>query len=315
MSDTATTTFLTTSDPPRPDPLAQAATPPDRLAFALGTLLDADDFFAEQTYHRGRLARALWYLHGNGTVAGLRVIWQPPPDAEHDDELHVEPGLAIDRLGRLLEVPRRACLRLTRWFDAQSDTALIESFRTDFSITPDTVVRAGDGTITSIEGGSAPVTVTGVVADVYLRFVVCERGKTPALATGPFDALDAVQPSRLRDGYALDLLPRRSALGLPDPRHPLVNETDPAVRARRLRDAALGAWREDQWTSQGLPPEAGQQAGQDPASLFLARLVIPATRTGTARPVRTAAAEVHVDNQTRAFACATDALARLVVEL
>jgi hypothetical protein len=82
-----------------------------------------------------------------------------------------------------------------------------------------------------------------------------------------------------------------------------------------LRDAALGAWREDEWTSHGLPAEAGQQAGQDPASLFLARLVIPATRTGTAPPTRTAATEVRVDNHSRAFVYGADALARLVVEL
>ena len=129
------------------------------------------------------------------------------------------------------------------------------------------------------------------------------------------DALDAVQPSRLRDGYALELVPRRGTLDLPDPRFPLVDEADPEDRARALRDAALGAWREDQWTSRGLPADAGQQAGQDPASLFLARLLIPATRTGVARPERTAAAEVRVDNHTRAFAYDSDALARLLVEL
>jgi hypothetical protein len=311
----SSTTFITTRDSTRTDPLTAGPASPDRLAYAVGTLLDANDFEAEQTYHRGRLSRALSYLHGVGTIAGLRVTWQPAADAEHSDELHVDPGIAIDRVGRLVEVPRRACLRLERWFEAQTDTALIESFRNSFSFTPDVVTRDGDGRITSVEGGSAEVTLGGVVADVYLRFVACERGKTPAIAAGPFDALDAVQPSRLRDGYALDLVPRRGTLDLPDPRFPLVDEADPEDRARALRDAALDAWLEDQWTSRGLPAEAGQQAGQDPASLFLARLLIPATRTGVARPERTAAAEVRVDNHTRAFTYAADALARLVVEL
>ena len=315
MANGSTTTFITTRDRLRSDPLASGFTPPDRLAYAIGTMLDASDFEAEQTYHRGRLARALWYLHGGGTIAGLRVIWEPPRDAEHSDELHVEPGVAIDRVGRLVEVPRRACLRVQRWFAAQSDTALIEAFRNSFTFTPDLVTRDAEGHITSIVGGSAPVTGSGVVADVYLRFVACERGKTPALATGPFDALDAVQPSRLRDGYALELMPVRGTLDLPDPRYPLIDESNPVVRARHLRDAALGAWREDDWTSRGLPAEAGQQAGQDPASLFLARLLIPATRTGTARPQRTAAAEVRCDNHTRTFAYPSDALARLAIEL
>ncbi len=315
MADTAAYSFITTGDPPRADPLARQFTPPDRLAFALGTLLDADDFEAEQTYHRGRLARALWYLHGAGTIAGLRAIWQPARDAEHGDELDVEPGVAIDRLGRLVEVPRRACLRVQRWFDAQSDTALIESFRTDFSLRADVVTRDEAGNVTEVVGGSAPTTLTGVVADLYLRFVTCERGKTPVIACGPFDALDAVQPSRLRDGYALELLPRRGTLALPDPRYPLPDDLDPQTRARRVRDAALDAWREGQWTSRGLPPEAGQQTGQDPAALFLARLVLPGTRTDSARPQRTPAAEVRVDNHMRAFAYASDALARRVLEV
>lgn len=314
MADSSMT-FVTTRDNNRADPLSTSALAPDRLAYAIGTMLDASDFEAEQTYHRGRLARALWYLYGSGTIAGLRVIWQPARDADHSDELHVEPGVAVDRIGRLVEVPRRACLRLQRWFDAQTDTATIESFRNNFSMTPDVVTRDTNGRITSIHGGAAPVAASGVVADVYLRFVACERGKTPSFATGPFDALDAVQPSRLRDGYALELIPRRGTLDLPDPRFPLVDEEDPVARARRLRDAALGAWREDQWTSTGLPPEAGQIAGQDPTSLFLARVLIPATRTGNARPQRTPATEVRVDNHTRAFTYAADALARMIVEI
>ena len=44
----------------------------DRLYYAMGVLLDATDFDAEQAYHRGRLARALSYLHGMGTAAGHR---------------------------------------------------------------------------------------------------------------------------------------------------------------------------------------------------------------------------------------------------
>ena len=35
-----------------------------------------------------------------------------------------------------------------------------------------------------------------------------QRGKTPAFAVGPFDATDAVVPSRLRDEYELRLVPR-----------------------------------------------------------------------------------------------------------
>ena len=48
------------------------------------------------------------YLHGVGTVAGLEVTL-----AEGEDEpLMVSAGLAVDRFGRLIELPRAACLRL-----------------------------------------------------------------------------------------------------------------------------------------------------------------------------------------------------------
>src|SRR6185295_14689509 len=99
------------------DPIEQPA-PPDRVNYATGTLLGADDFLDEQSYHRGRLARALAALHGSGvtlpgiatgfgfaggTVLGLRVDWvKAAPNQE--EELELTPGLAIDRLGRLIEV-------------------------------------------------------------------------------------------------------------------------------------------------------------------------------------------------------------------
>ena len=93
------------------DPLAQKPEPPDRLFYATGILLDAEDFKAEQLYHRGRLSRALAYLHGGGTVAGLRVEWVKPLEPGEDakfprgraEEIVVAPGIAVDRLGRVIE--------------------------------------------------------------------------------------------------------------------------------------------------------------------------------------------------------------------
>ena len=42
----------------RIDPLKAKQQPPDRVFYATGVLLDAEDFSAEQTYHRAQLARA-----------------------------------------------------------------------------------------------------------------------------------------------------------------------------------------------------------------------------------------------------------------
>jgi hypothetical protein len=272
------------------DPLAKAQAQgesQDRLWYATGVLLDAEDFLDEQTYHRGRLARALAYLYGSGTVAGLRVAWEsavaPGVDVSlpegRPERIKIEPGLAIDRLGRLVELPRTACLRLNRWYDAQPDDDLAQGFH------------------------GAPF--NGVVVDVFLTFVACERGKTPAFASGPYEALDPVVPSRIRDGYALTLVIRKEA----DPPVP-VNQwpdlsgiADPAERADRRRQAVFGAWREGtQWQELDgkLAPMVEHAAGQDTAALLLARLVLPATQaSASARPQRAEDAAVSVDNNIR----------------
>src|SRR5215510_13261519 len=103
---------------PEADPLYSRPLP-QRPFYATGMLLDAQDFKDEQTYHRGRLAQAIALLSGGGTLAGLRVAHRPQDTtAGTPEEIRVEPGVAVDRLGRLVEVPRPACLRLQRWFDA-----------------------------------------------------------------------------------------------------------------------------------------------------------------------------------------------------
>jgi len=55
---------------------------PDRVNYVTGVLLGAEDFQAEQDYHRGRLARALAYAMGHGTLAGLEVSHHPAQAAD-----------------------------------------------------------------------------------------------------------------------------------------------------------------------------------------------------------------------------------------
>ena len=62
----------------------------DRLNYVQGMLLDAESFGDEQLYHRGRLARALAYLFGTGTVAGLAVAYR---NDAGQDEIEVAPGI------------------------------------------------------------------------------------------------------------------------------------------------------------------------------------------------------------------------------
>lgn len=245
------------------DPLVSAGAS-DRLHYATGELLGANDFRDEQTYHRRQLTRALLHFYGSGVVAGLRVghRFQPGQNGAPDEvELEVEPGLAVDHAGRLVEVPRRACLRLRRWFafiaaqDPSGDQPDAEDLRAAW--------RA-DATV-------APGGV--VVADVFLAFHECLRGYTPAFASGPFDALDASQPSRVRDGYELSLVLRIEA----DPDLPVAGDPWAAVTGATVADrlAAAVAASATLWRSFSEPaPE--NPADVDPTALLIARLRIPA---------------------------------------
>lgn len=277
------------TDPTIADPLT-AATAPDRPNYALGVMLDATDFVDEQTYHRGRLSRALQVVNGHGTVAGLEVSHAPAlpagsPDAPqgHGEEIRVGAGLAIDGIGRLIEVPRAACITLPRWWDAQTGDALSAA------------LKPARG---------------GVVADVFLRFVACGRGRTPAFASGPFDALDATVYSRVRDGYELRLVPRPED-NPPTPPDPWAAITGtPAEKLARARAAAFARWDElAQRHDRSVTPKA-----LDPLLdwLLLARIVIAAgpDPAGT-RPKRLAPAPT-IDNQVRSFSFATGALLRLL---
>lgn len=277
----------------RPDLLAQTDRTTDRVFYATGVLLDAQDFIDEQTYHRGRLARALNFLHGSGTAAGLRVVYEAevPPDGENpgrEERLLVEPGLAVDRLGRLIEVPHTACLRLGRWFEANaSDLPVLEADTDD-------------------EGTARP---SRVVVDLFLRYLACERGKTPAMAAGPYDALNAVQPSRLRDYYHIDLIPRdRADVPLPyNHWEKTLEGTAEADRPAALREAIYTAWdmATKDWDQDDPDRLPEYVFGQDASSVFLARVTIPST----VGPPAERAGDVTVSDTGRLFAYTTSALA------
>ncbi len=280
------------------DPLLEAESP-DRVHYETGVLLDATDFTAEQSYHRGRLARALRYLHGSGTVAGLRVVHRPAIEREKDaqfpegreEELEVQPGLALDRLGRIIEVPRRACIRLNRWYESQQPDDVNAALHND-------------------------ARYKGVVVDLFIRFISCERGKTPAFATGPFDALDALTTSRLRDYYELELVLRKEGNPpLPVTKWPDLAAVKKADRVQTLREAIFNSWPKgtdpNQLDANPNDPEPAVEyvEGQDNSSVFLARIVIPATRTTDEKlPARTKA-PVTVDNDARLFVYPPRALA------
>jgi hypothetical protein len=162
---------------------------------------------------------------------------------------------------------------------------------------------------------SLPLPARGVLADVFLRFVACARGLTPSFATGPFDALNAVATSRIRDAYELQLVAREGLDdgfdGLPSPGPDLAGIADPAVRRARMQDAIL-----DSYPASGragspgeLDPLPEHPQGIDRTAVFIARIVIP---VGPANPPARTAGAVLVDGGARRFVPSALLLARWV---
>lgn len=272
------------------DPLP-AALRPDRPYYDTGVLLDREDFTDDQTYHRSRLARGLGYLSGSGTLAGLKATVRQDGGVT---ELAVGGGLALDRFGRLIEVPRTWCLRLGPWANAHSGDALRNALGAQ-----------------------------GVVADLYLRFVACGRGRTPAFAHGASDATDALVPARVRDAFRLELVLRPEARDdpaapnhLPRQRFADLRALAPQQRVDAVRAHLLDAWDPALARPDGAPLARLQEHGVnvDPSAVFLARVRIPSTGLAPdGRPLLDLAAfaDANIDNESRAFVVPTDMLAAI----
>ena len=267
---------------------------PQRPAYATGMLLDAQDFTDEQTYHRGRLARALGTLGGSGTLAGLLVQYVAQT-ATQAEEILVQPGLAVDRLGRLVELPRPACLRLANWYAA---TLAADAGSTLTTSTYDTLARFVSPRFAD-EGTALPT--RAVVADVFIRFGACPAGLAPSFAAGPFDALNAVSTARLNDAYELLLIARTGLAddytGLPLPlAEPVLADETATEAARRdaLQDAVLAPYA----GTTALGPSPEQPPDIDPSAVFVARVFLPVG--ASTPPLRTADVPV-IDNYARRF--------------
>lgn len=262
-----------------PDPLVQPARA-ERVNYATGVLLQAEDFRDEQTYHRRQLALALRHLAGFGTLAGLAA--RAPKAEDNDLELRVEPGVALDRYGRLIEVAEPWCIRLARWFVGQDSARLVAALhpapRTPFDL--------------------------AVVADLFLAARDCGRGMTPSFAQGPFDALDALVPARLAEEPVFELVLRAEAGTVPAPKN---SWPAPSASREAKLAAVLGSW--DTGLSpdldEGLDPLGEHVAGHELSAVLLARIAIPVTRPADAPastpPTLDLTRRPRVDNGLRPF--------------
>jgi hypothetical protein len=307
---------------------ADRAAPLLRVNFAEGMLLGIEATNAEQEFHRRRLVRHQHWLHGAGTVVGLAVSLRTrtvnPPDApalQQQVEILVAPGVAVDGLGREVQVAEPYCINLIDWLVAQGSDAAAGAFD-----------AAGRFTLAGWLVAKAPAlaeAVTGGVLNlrVSVRQEADPQGLQPAFASALNDSTDAVTASRIADGLALeltpDLAPGEDHGGRPAPwagvsvpadaqldaqldtaeSARLAALPDPAARsALRRRARLLFA------TGAGLPSGAGSGVQPDalaePARILLARIAIavPDPASLVVDP-----ATLHVDNLVRPFAVA-DAL-------
>lgn len=253
-----------------------------RVFYSTGRMLGVEDFQAEQDYHRGRLARALLAVHGTGTVIGLNVTSDKNADLGQL-EIQVTPGIAIDRAGRILDVPVTVCIRPQVWIAGQTDSDLIEA------------THSG-----------------ALLVDVFATFASCSRGKTPSFATqDDYDATDAFTANRLLDSFAMQLVLRTdSAPLLPkDPwigagAAPTGGAAPSGDQVNALKDSVLNGVLTTATEPQEYPKNF------DATSVFLARIKIPATQTNaTARPVADLT-KMDIDNRSRLFVLPSALLAR-----
>jgi hypothetical protein len=278
--------------------------PPTRVYYATGRMLGVEDFQAEQDYHRGRLARTLLQLYGTGTVSGLMVQPNPPPPAPPPGtppplpvplEIQVTPGMAIDRVGRIIEVPRTVCIVLDNWL-----SQYVKAWQNQ---------QAGNspGTASIADPNTAIHDGKNLTVDVFATFIPCTSGLTPCFAAqDDYDATDAFSPNRLLDSFAMQLVLRTDAT----PKTPLdpwaaLGPQQPTAAA--LRQSMLAGTLGPSGAPVEYPPNF------DPTAVFLARILVPATAgTGGNPPVwnLTGLGSANIDNTSRLFLVPVAVLSR-----
>lgn len=264
--------------------------PSQRVAYNNGILLDASDFQQEQLYHRSRLAAALAVLHGSGTIAGLKVELIPAKDATATEpaipeQIIVKPGIALDRIGRLVEIKTKQSIRLDRWFNFQKAQpgAILKPFR---DLGPNRYF----------------------IADILLRYRAFPQGLRPGFPEPAADASDAIVASRANDSFELlltarDCDPEIELPSLPKSRF----DAQPADKAALL-DAIYQAY--DQ-SNPAIDQDSGQGAN-DVTAVFLTRLRIRLADAPSITLNRHASAEVVIDHLDRPIVTTTDLLRQLL---
>jgi hypothetical protein len=181
-----------------------------RVAYEAGMMLGLEATRDEQQYHRRRLTRHQYWLHGYGTLAGMAVSMDPPTHGNDTDtvlvRLLVGPGLGIDGLGREVLIHEPYCIDLGQWLVAQSETHLRDGYDMDAGL---------------------------LYINVMVRQKDCPVAAQPVLARKLNLSTDAVQPSRIADSVMLELVPElppdEETRYQPWACHPLMPDSLPAL--------------------------------------------------------------------------------------
>ena len=286
--------MATTTDSLNPPPA------PQRVYYATGRMLGVEDFQADQDYHRGRLARVLLQLYGTGTVAGLLVQTDGNTNVAQL-ELQVTPGIAIDRVGRIIEVPRMVCIVLNNWLTQQMQAWQNQQ------------TNPVPGQTAIPDPNSAIHDGQNLMCDVFATFVPCTRGLTPCFASeDDYDATDAFSPNRWLDSFAMQLVLRTDLTPLTpaDPwksvgAMPAAGAGLTAANAANLATILLNA------TAGPAAPAVEYPPGFDASSVFLARVLIGATAGAAGNPPTWDLTKISINNQTRLFVYPAPLMARL----
>lgn len=154
--------------------------PYKRVRYSNGLVLGVDEFEQEQLYLLTKDQLHNRSLHGYGTVCGLNVF---PREEEGVWEVVVNPGIAVDKIGRDVRVPQAQCADLNVWLLKNKD--VIARWLAD--------------------QGSPVVDPVELTLHVVLCYEKCATDYVP-VPSGPCQSLDKSSvPSRYADHFKLQL--------------------------------------------------------------------------------------------------------------